>query len=262
MPADVGRAETRIEDAASLFADALLDGDLERCRQVTLSLFMNEYNISTICDRVIAGAFAEIGDRWACGEAEVYQERHGCELTVRVLGELRSLIPPPPEDAPIAIGGTSMGDHFSIPTLMAEVVLRQNRWNASSLGTHLPLESFGAAIERYRPQVFWLSCSHVETRDGFIEVYNTLYDTHGNGTAFVIGGQALDRSIRQQIRCTAHCETMGQLESFACALHARQTSGEFSADFNAPKQNISNTKPELTDYMGTSRRKPNGDYQQ
>jgi methanogenic corrinoid protein MtbC1 len=218
LPADVGRGDVKIEDSVTRLAEALLEGDLERCRQITLALFISEYSISTICDRAIAGAFAEVGDRWACGEAEVYQERLGCGLALRVLGELRTLLPPPPEDAPIAIGGTSAGDHFGIATMMAELVLRQNRWNAISLGTNIPFDSFGAAIERHRPRLFWLSCSHINDAASFVNAYNSLHRAHGSEVAFATGGQALDRSIRQKIKCTAHCETMGQLENLVCAL--------------------------------------------
>jgi excisionase family DNA binding protein len=218
LPAELGRQNLSIDNSPGLLLDALLSGNIERCRQITLGLFLAEYNISTICDRVFSVAFAEVGDRWACGEAEVYQERLGCELTMRVLRELRTLLPPTPEDSPVAIGGAAVGDHYGIATTMAELVLLQNHWNAISLGTNVPLKSLGVAIERHQPRLFWLSCSHINDVASFVEAYNSLHQAHGAKVAFVTGGQALDRSIRRQIQCTAHCDTMEQFENFACAL--------------------------------------------
>ena len=37
-------------------------------------------------------------------------------------------------------------------------------------------------------------------------------------TAFVVGGFALEERIRQQLKYTAHCDTMQQLDDFATQL--------------------------------------------
>ncbi len=168
-----------------------------------------------ICDDVFAAAFRQIGSRWACGEAEVYQERRGCEITLRVLHELRSLLPPPHAGSPLAIGGAASGDQYSLGTTMAEIVLRDASWNAVSLGDNLPFDTMAAAIRHYRPKLFWLSCSHIAHESEFLAGYRELYDDLGMDVAFVVGGYALTEEVRQQMKYSAYCDNMQHFEGFA-----------------------------------------------
>lgn len=211
---------TRVVDRAreQLMA-ALLDGDEPRCRQIAIDLYLAEHSISVICDEVFAAVFREIGDRWACGEAEVYQERRGCEISLHVLHDLGSLLAPPPEDAPLAIGGAASGDQYSLGTSMAALVLRDVKWNAISLGDNLPFETISAAIREYRPKLFWLSCSHIADESEFLAGYSHLYEEFGLEVAFVVGGYALTEEIRQQMKFSAYCDNMQHLEGFAQTLH-------------------------------------------
>ena len=210
---------TRVVDRAQVqLTEALLAGNEPRCRQIAIDLYLAEHSISVICDDVFAASFNQIGDRWACGQAEVYEERLGCEIALRVLHELRALLPAPPADAPLAIGGAVSGDQYHLGTTMAELVLRDNKWNAVSLGANLPFETISAAIREHCPRLFWLSCSHVEDRDQFIAGYGELYDQFGMDVAFVVGGFSLTDELRQKMKYAAYCDNMQHLEGFAQTL--------------------------------------------
>jgi methanogenic corrinoid protein MtbC1 len=218
LPPTSGKTTRVIGRALGQLTDALLNGDESRCRQIAVDLYLAEHSISVICDEVFAAAFREIGDRWACGEAEVYQERRGCEIATRVLHELRILLAPPTSDSPLAIGGAAEGDQYSLGTTMAELVLRDARWNANSLGDNLPFESLSAAIRENRPKLFWLSCSHIADEAEFLRGYQELYDEFSMDVAFVVGGYALTEEVRQQMKFSAYCDTMQHLEGFAQTL--------------------------------------------
>lgn len=218
LPATTGQTIRVIDRAATQITEALLQGDEEQCRQIILDLYLAEHSISSICDLVLSKAFAIIGDRWQCGDAEVYQERRGCELALRVLHELRTLIPSPLADAPLAIGGAAEGDQYTMATTMVELVLRDIDWNAVSLGANLPFETLAAAIKQHRPKMFWLSVSYVPDEAKFIRAYSDLYDEFGLDVAFVVGGRALHEPIRQQIQYAAFCDNIRHLESFAQTL--------------------------------------------
>jgi methanogenic corrinoid protein MtbC1 len=218
LPPTSGKTTRVIGRALGQLTDALLNGDESRCRQIAVDLYLAEHSISVICDEVFAAAFREIGDRWACGEAEVYQERRGCEIATRVLHELRILLAPPTSDSPLAIGGAAEGDQYSLGTTMAELVLRDARWNANSLGDNLPFESLSAAIRENRPKLFWLSCSHIVDEAEFLRGYQELYDEFSMDVAFVVGGYALTEEVRQQMKFSAYCDTMQHLEGFAQTL--------------------------------------------
>ncbi len=224
LPATVGQTRWVIDRAAIQMVQALIRGDEVQCRQIVLDLYLAEHSISSICDNVFADAFEAIGDRWECGEAEVYQERRGCEISLRVLYELRSLVPMPATDAPLAIGGATEGDQYNLATTMVELVLRDAKWNAVSLGDNLPFATLAAAIKEHRPRMFWLSCSHIADEASFLDGYNALYDEFGMSVAIVVGGRALHEGLRQRMNYAAYCDNMRHLESFAQTL--RGTSGQ------------------------------------
>lgn len=218
LPPTSGRSTRVIDRARDQMTESLIAGDELRCRQVAIDLYLAEHSISVICDQVLAGAIREIGERWAAGSAEIYQERLGCGILQRLLHELRSLLPPPPADAPLAIGGTPSGDPYNLGTTMVEVVLRDAKWNAHSLGDNLPFETLSAAIVERKPKLFWLSCSHLQNEDEFLAGYGQLYDEFGMSVAFVVGGNALSDNLRKRMKFSAHCDSMQHLEAFSQTL--------------------------------------------
>jgi methanogenic corrinoid protein MtbC1 len=218
LPATTGQTERVIQRAADQLEQAIVRGDEEQCRRITFDLFLAEHSISAICDQVFAEAFESIGDRWECGDAEVYQERRACEIALRVLHELRAFLPAVPADAPQAIGGAPEGDQYNLATTMAELVLKDAKWNAVSLGDNLPFETLAAAIQEHRPRLFWLSCSHISDPTAFLEGYNKLYDELGLDVAIVVGGRALNEGLRERMKYAAYCDTMQHLDSFAQSL--------------------------------------------
>ncbi|WP_298866306.1 B12-binding domain-containing protein [uncultured Gimesia sp.] len=218
LPATSGQSIRVIDRSAEQLAQALLQGDEEQCRRTILDLYLAEHSISTICDLVFVKAFSIIGNRWQCGDAEVYQERRGCELTMRVIHELHKLVPVPKEDAPVALGGAAEGDLYNMATTMIELVLRDNHWNAVSLGYNLPFHTLEAALRQKSPKLFWLSVNHIPNESEFIQSYNQLFNQFGNTIAFVVGGRALHEDIRKQIQYATYCDNIRHVESFAQTL--------------------------------------------
>ena len=206
--------------ARSRYAEALLRGDDAVCRQILLDLYLGGRSVASICDAVVAAAFHEIGDAWECGEAEVYQERRGCEITLRLLHELRSLSRVPKESAPLALGGTPSGDPYVLPSAMAELVLRDAGWNATALGDNLPFDTLKAAIRDHRPAFFWLSCSVIESETEFLRNYASLREEFAGELVMAVGGVALTPAIRSNMHCTSYCDNMVQLEQLALSMKA------------------------------------------
>jgi len=218
LPPTSGKSARVLERARQQVTEALLSGNDGQCRQIAIDLYLADHRLSVICDDVFAAAFREIGQRWSCGDAAVYQERRGCEITLRVLHELRRLIAQPSESAPLALGGAAAGDQYSLGTSMAELVLRDTKWNATSLGDNLPFATIATALETHRPRLFWLSCSYVADESEFLAGYQGLFDRFGHDIAFVVGGYALSDAMRQQMKFAAHCDNMQHLEGFAQTL--------------------------------------------
>lgn len=222
LPSNTGRGHTILTRAREQMRDALLAGDEEQCRRIVLDLHLAGQSVQQIGDDVLAEAFRDIGDRWSCGEAEVYQERRACEICQHAMAELRSMIPQPSTQAPHAIGATPECDPYTIPTMLAEIVLRQAGWQAQSLGSRLPFATLAVAVEASRPRLFWLSVSYINDEPKFINEFRTFYERVRSITAVVIGGNALTPSVRRQLEFSAHGDNLRHLLAFAQTLSPPQ----------------------------------------
>ncbi len=218
LPPTSGQTVRVVTRAREQFVEALVAGDDAVCRQITFDLYLADHSLSVLCDEVLAAAFREIGERWCRGNVEVYQERRGCEITLRILHELSGILPVPPAIAPLAIGGATMGDQYCLGTTMAELVLRDAQWDAVSLGDNLPFDTLALAIQKHRPRLFWLSCSHIVNESEFLAGYSKLFSEFGGDVAFVVGGYALKEELRQRMKFAAYCDNMQHLEGFARTL--------------------------------------------
>jgi methanogenic corrinoid protein MtbC1 len=174
--------------------------------------------MSSICDNVIGPAFHRVGENWDCGEIEIYRERRSCEICERLIHELRSAIPPLEETAPMALGATVEGDPYRLPTMLVELVLLENGWRATSLGTSLPFDTLRAAVMENHPRLFWLSVTTMGDEDKFVADYQRFYDEFGDQMAIVVGGQAITTHLRRKMQYAAYCDTIQHLESFVSSL--------------------------------------------
>ncbi|RLS54656.1 MAG: DNA-binding protein [Planctomycetota bacterium] len=215
LPSTNDRKSRRIEECADRLTESLLAGCEQTSRSIVLELFVAGHPVSQIFDEVVAPAFRAIGEQWECHQAEVYQERAACQVAVRILNDLRSK-QVPTNSGRLAIGATIEGDHYSLPTSMAEIVLHSVGWDARLLGSSIPLSSMEAAVNNMKPGLLWLSVSHIPDEAEFIAGFNRLFAVSAKtGTAVVVGGRALTTEIRTKLRYSAFCDTMGHLEEFA-----------------------------------------------
>lgn len=219
LPSLVGQGPRTLTEARNRLIDALIAGDEQAVRRILIDLVMSKHPISAIGDEVISSAYREIGDRWDCGDVEVYQERRSCEICLRALHDMRTLLSPVVEGAPLAMGGTLSGDYYTLPTTLVELVLRENVWNAHTLGSGLPVDTLVTAIAENRPRLFWISTSYVPDEDQYVaEIAQIFAAAKSHGAALAVGGAALTESLRKRMKYHAYCDTLAHLETFASTL--------------------------------------------
>lgn len=222
LPPLHGRKQGAPQRARALMLEALLAGDEAAAFRVASDFLATGHRLTTLFDEVMAPCFEEIGNRWECGAAEVYQERRACEVALRIMHQLEPLVTQPPKGAPIAIGGAPEGDPYNLGTTMAELILRSVGYDARSLGDDLPFATLDAAITEHQPKLFWLSCSHLPKPHEFLGQYERLFERHAKSTAFVVGGRALTVELRKAMNYTAFCDTMAHLETIGQRLLPKQ----------------------------------------
>ncbi len=216
-----GRARgMTIERALEHAIRAAEEGDATQFRSIAVDLYVAGHSVYDICDKVIAPVFTALGSRWQHGAIEVYQERLACEICMRTLYDLRTLLPTVPVDAPYAIGGTLEDNPYALATFMIELVLREIGWHAESYGVGHPAETLCAAVERRKPKLVWVSFTCIDMTPIRRERWQALYETaSAQNAALVVGGRALTEESRRQMAYSVFCDTLADLVAFARTLH-------------------------------------------
>lgn len=198
---------------------ALEAGDEPAVRTAILAPFLAGTPLAEIFDQLVAPAFHHIGHDWESGALQVYREHRAVEITTRLFHELRVLLPDPAHDAPRAVGATLEGDPYTLPLLMAELVLLEKGWRAEALGPSHPTSTLQAVLADLAPRLLWLNLSYVPDRQRLVCQYAELFDdAQARGVAVLLGGQALDADLRAHLRCTGLCDSMVDLIRLSATL--------------------------------------------
>jgi len=218
LPTGIRPSERDAQAGRQDFMAAIGDGPEAEARKILIELFIGGQSLADLSDRVIAPTFSDIGIQWECGDLEVYRERRACEITLRILTELRQLLPVADASAPLALGGSPGRDGYSLPTMIVEMVFREAGWRAQSLGSQLPFSTLAAAARDQNPRLFWLSVSHIENEMEFLQSFEQFRTALPHGTFLAVGGHALKEPIRQRMQFSAFGDNMKQLEALAKTL--------------------------------------------
>jgi MerR family transcriptional regulator, light-induced transcriptional regulator len=213
-------APLALDRGRELLLQALLDGEEAVASRIFSDLYLSRHSLCSIFDQVVTSAFQEIGERWACQSIEVFHERRACEIAMRLLVGIRRFLPET-DGKWVAIGGTAAGDLYTLPNMMAELVLEDCGFQARSLGNSIPFDSLVKAVMEIRPKLFWLSVSHIPDEAGFLAGFRLLESACNEiQTALVVGGRALVSALRQQMTYSCFCDTMQHLNAFAMTLQS------------------------------------------
>lgn len=210
-----------VDIAPGALADLLLQGETTVARRVLLNEFARGRDLADMLDRLAAPTMVHIGALWAEGAVDVYQEHLATQRVWRILLELRGLLAAPAATAPLALGGAPEGDPYLLPTLMAELTLREMGWRTLSLGPEVPIASLGAAVARLRPRLVWVSLTSMQVRPAFFEGYGTFYEECArHRIAVAIGGQGLTPALQDRLVASAFGTRLAHLRAFATGLAA------------------------------------------
>lgn len=231
LPSLDGVAVQNSTDAVNQFFNGLLQPDSLTCRRLLLFLFINNWEVAEIVDHVIRPALERVGEKWERGEIEVYEERHACLICQEAIREIAAILPNPAPSARTAIGGAIEEDYYDVPTLALELTLNAMGWRATSLGNNLPLDSLLAAARQYRPDLLWVSVSHVAQPHTMLERLNQFADQVPPETTLVIGGRSIDASFRNGIKNAICCDNFSQLSALARKLASSTKSSLHPNDF-------------------------------
>ncbi len=201
-----------------LFRDALARGDENSCVELTKQHRKSEISPAEVLVDLLTDAMEGIGEAWKIDDLAIYQERRACEIGFRLISNCRTEMRPPPPTAPVAIGGSVVGDGYQMPSMLVELLLREAGWNATNVGNNLPADSFIKALSEYNPDLAWLSVSAVKEDGEFIAQQNKIASALGENVPLIVGGRALTDQLRPRLMYTAYCDNLFQLSGLAAAI--------------------------------------------
>lgn len=203
------------------FREALAAGDESTCRKIVQQRKQEGWSASEVAEYLVTDAMSGIGDAWQQNLIDVYQERVGCGICVRLINELRAGVPEPAAGAPVAIGGAPSGDSYDLPTMMVELALRESGWRAISLGSNIPMQSFVQAAHDHEAALVWMSVSVIDNASMFIAAQNDLANSLADDVVLVVGGRGLCDQTRPRLLYTAHCDSLHHLVEFATMMRSQ-----------------------------------------
>jgi excisionase family DNA binding protein len=203
--------------------DALQRGQGSEVTAIIRRAYWSGAAIEALADGVIAPVMARIGHDWEAARIDVWQEHRATQLCAAALYDLKDELEARAElNRPVALGGSAEGDHYLLPTVLAQLVLLDAGWEAVQLGPNTPLNSLSKAIEFFRPRLVWLSVSHLVDTAHFVSAFRDFYRTaERQGVAVAIGGRALTEDIRSAVPYTTYGDGMSNLAAFARTFHPR-----------------------------------------
>lgn len=201
--------------------EMLREGQERHVRALLISLYLSGRSMIEICDGPVREAMHRIGELWQHSDSGIYLEHRASDIMIGALNHLRSVNPPPPADAPFAIGGAPSGDPYIIPSLTAAIVLESNGFRTQNLGPDLPLASLATAAEQLKPLVVWLSLSGMAPPPGTVGDVEVLAGRLSElGVALVVGGR--NRGLAPQHPGVHLAMSMGELVAFARGVAAKR----------------------------------------
>ena len=220
-------------DPVAVLAELLRHDQPGLARSLVVGLFLRGQPLSEIFDTVVGPALNGFGELWRRDATGIYLEHRAFDICVQAVNELRSLIPPPPDDAPVAVGGSPSGDIYLMPSLMAAAVLADAGYRAVNLGPQLPLDSLAAAAAHYDASVVWLACACIDHAPDEAGVRGLAANLEQRGSTLLLGGNARPRGLKAAN--TVHVSSMSELTAFAAGALSEPRSEPRSESHSEPR---------------------------
>ncbi len=209
----------------------LLRDDAAGGRALIHSLYLAGWTVDAIGDGPLREALHRIGELWRHDEQGVFLEHRATQTCLQALLEVRALLPPAGQAAPVALSAAPHADLYLVPTVLAATVLADLGFVEHNLGPNVPWPALGAAIAHYRPLVLSLSLS-VPPRDArataaALADAADLLAPHGG--SLVVGGRGAG-GVKLARRSNLHRgDSMAELAAFARGVLAARSGGGAAA---------------------------------
>jgi methanogenic corrinoid protein MtbC1 len=161
----------------------------------------------------------QIGHGWAEGSVSVTKEHRATSVMLAALHGLQRMQKAPPESASSAFVAGLSGDPYLLAPLCADLVLREAGFRTVNYGPDTPPEDLVGDIRTQRPALVAVSYS-IPDVGGARSRAALRAACQDAGSALVVGGRGMGAELVDELRATAWCRSMLELDRIARHLAA------------------------------------------
>jgi excisionase family DNA binding protein len=185
---------------AEEITEALRAGDARHVRALVVAEYVRGAPVAALCDGPLRQALHHMGTLWREGRSGIGVEHEATDTFTQALNQIRSLVPPPPPGAPVAVGGAIAGDPYAIPSLMAATVLEDLGFEVTNLGPNTPTGVLADVARERGAALVWLSVTALSSDDELRGAGRELAEgLEGTGARIIIGGQRAEQSALPEL---------------------------------------------------------------
>ena len=139
---------------------AVLGGDELAARTTIDRLVNGSVSVVELCEHVIAPCLNEVGNRWHSGTVTIAEEHRATAICQRIVARLSSH----PRGRPrgTAVVTTAVGELHTLPSDMAALALRHDRWKTHHLGGNVPVDDVLALAHDVNADLIVISTTNSE----------------------------------------------------------------------------------------------------
>lgn len=213
-PEVLGLPQKQATDAT--LTELLSRGDARAVVASISAAFLDGVPIAALCDGPLRAALTRIGELWRESVEGVMIEHRATSVCIDALATVRTLLPPMPSVARVAVGGAPPGDPYLVPSMMCATALHDAGMRAVNLGPDCPLDVIARAARDEGAQLAWVSVtSPVDAATASIFAH-FCEDLSANGTTVVVGGRQREQLAVPSVARNAG--TIGELIAIAAEL--------------------------------------------
>jgi excisionase family DNA binding protein len=192
-PPAAARVRRWDQQVARLY-DALMTGDELAARMVLARLHDGRVSTLDICEHLVVPALRGIGEAWENGTADLADEHRASAICARLLA--RIAVHPRGRPRGVAVATTVPGEEHALPSMMAAMALRADRWQVHHLGPQTPYKHLLALARREHAALVVLSVTYEPAQDEATRCARKL--RHDAGIRCLVGrpGASLEGLVR------------------------------------------------------------------
>jgi excisionase family DNA binding protein len=203
-------------------SDAQLRAAMERgsgrqIQALVLGWYVGGRNLAALCDGPIRSAMHAMGELWKHGEDGILVEHRATEWCTQAVAQVRSMMPSPAPEAPVAIGGTPEEEAHGLGSAMAAAILRECGYQDTNFGAFTPIRLLANMAREQRARLVWLSVTMPPDARAKKETAELAKQLEAMGSTLVLGGQNADECAPRNAAASnvQVLRTMVELAAFA-----------------------------------------------